>query len=164
MASFPVTIRNMKIVIVSVGKPSAPALKALISEYEPRLKRMRVTLEWQIIQPDRQSSHEASKHTEGKKIIAGLPPRAYCVLLDETGQELNSKGWAEALQKSQQQFNQIVFIIGGAYGVSEEVISHADAVWSLSPLTLPHQLVRLIVVEQVYRAFSIIANSPYHHE
>ena len=87
------------------------------------------------------------------------------ILLDETGKMLNSPGLAQLIQQKANQSNQkIIFLIGGAYGVSDDIKKRANHTWSLSQLVFPHMLVRLILSEQIYRACSILANEKYHHE
>ena len=97
-------------------------------------------------------------------MLPGLEKNDYVVLLDETGQQLTSEKLAALIRlRTNDGIKRLVFIIGGAYGVDEEVKKRADFTWSLSSLTFPHQLVRLILAEQVYRACTIIKNEKYHH-
>ena len=107
---------------------------------------------------------DRTKIQEEELILKKLQSNHYLILLDERGKMLTSPQWA---QQFQQQMNQgtktLVILIGGAFGVTERIRKEAKQVWSLSNLVFPHQLVRLIVAEQVYRAFSILHNSPYHH-
>ncbi len=105
------------------------------------------------------------KITEGKKILRLLGRDDYIVLLDERGKEFRSVEFAAWLQKlSQNSAKKIVFIVGGSWGFSDEIHEKADLKISLSKMTFPHQLVRLLFVEQLYRAFTIIKGEPYHHE
>ena len=97
-------------------------------------------------------------------ILKKLKPQHYLVLLDEKGKMLSSPQWAKQFQQlMNDSVKTLVLLIGGAYGVSDTIKQQAKQTWSLSPLVFPHQLVRLILAEQVYRAFSILHNSPYHH-
>jgi 23S rRNA (pseudouridine1915-N3)-methyltransferase len=105
------------------------------------------------------------KKKEGEMILQTMLKDDYVVLLDERGKQLSSEGFAQFIQsRANESVKNIVFVIGGAYGVSEEVAQRANYKWSLSQLVFPHQLVRLILAEQVYRACSIIRNEKYHHQ
>jgi len=107
---------------------------------------------------------ERTKLQEEELILKKLQPNHYLVLLDERGKMLNSIQWSQQFQQCMNQgVKTLVILIGGAYGVTDKVKKRADQCWSLSHLVFPHQLVRLIVAEQVYRTFSILNNSPYHH-
>ena len=121
---------------------------------------------WQLVETKTNGSmtpHEI-KENESKLLLSKLNSEDKVILLDETGTELNSVEHADALHKHlNKATKQLVFVIGGAYGVSDELKKRADFVWSLSPLVFPHQLVRLILVEQLYRAFTILAGEKYHH-
>ena len=104
------------------------------------------------------------KKKEGELILQSLQKEDYLVLLDERGKLLSSEGFAHFMQaRANESIKNLVFLIGGAYGVSEEVMKRANYKWSLSLLVFPHQLVRLILAEQVYRACSINRNEKYHH-
>jgi len=107
---------------------------------------------------------ERTRQQEEELILKKLQPGHYLVLLDERGKQLNSIQWSQQFQQCMNQgVKTLVLLIGGAFGVTENVKKRANQCWSLSPLVFPHQLVRLIVAEQVYRSFSILNNSPYHH-
>ena len=104
------------------------------------------------------------KQKEGETILNLLKKEDYLILLDERGKTLTSEGVANFIQqRANESEKQLVFLIGGAFGVSKAVFERADYVWSLSPLVFPHQLVRLILSEQIYRACSINRNEKYHH-
>ena len=104
------------------------------------------------------------KVLEEEMILKRLQPHHYLILLDERGKMLTSPQWAHQFQQCMNQgVKTLVILIGGAFGVSDAVKKKAQQCWSLSGLVFPHQLVRLIVAEQVYRSFSILNNSPYHH-
>lgn len=101
---------------------------------------------------------------EAEVIIQWLKPEDYLVALDERGKELTSEGLAEfIMNRSNESTKNIVFLIGGAFGLDDTVLKKAKFKWSLSKLTFPHQLVRLILAEQLYRACSILRNEKYHH-
>ncbi len=108
---------------------------------------------------------EQTKKKEEELILKKLQAHHYLILLDEKGQQLNSVQWAQQFQQCMNQGTKtLVILIGGAFGVSENIQQKAKQTWSLSKLVFPHQLVRLILAEQIYRAFSILNHSPYHHE
>ena len=109
-------------------------------------------------------SQQQQKDTEGEAILRLLQPSDTVVLLDERGKEPRSIELADWLQRQQQTARRLVFIIGGPYGFSQQVYSRADSMLSLSRMTFSHQMVRLIFVEQLYRACTIIKGEPYHHE
>lgn len=107
---------------------------------------------------------ERAKLQEEELILKRLQPHHYLVVLDEKGKMLSSPQWAQQFQQCMNMGTKtLVILIGGAYGVTSRIKQEARQVWSLSHLVFPHQVVRLIVAEQVYRAFSILHNSPYHH-
>lgn len=105
-----------------------------------------------------------AKELEAQKLIAAIKPNELVVLLDEKGKSFSTKKLAATIQNWQMQGKNIAIIIGGADGVSHEVKQIAQIKWSLSELTFPHPLVRIILIEQIYRAYSLIANHPYHRE
>ena len=155
----------VKIVILAIGKKHDQKLKDAIEEYTNRLKHYAPT-SWELVEAKTSSSmspHEI-KETESRLLLSKLNSEDKVILLDETGTELNSIEHADALHKHlNKATKQLVFVIGGAYGVSNELKKRADFVWSLSPLVFPHQLVRLMLVEQLYRGFTILAGEKYHH-
>ncbi len=104
------------------------------------------------------------KQKEGEAIINLLKKEDYLVLLDERGKQLSSEGLASFIQqRANESEKNIVFLIGGAFGVSSDVLQRANFKWSLSQLVFPHQMVRMILAEQIYRACSINRNEKYHH-
>jgi 23S rRNA (pseudouridine1915-N3)-methyltransferase len=107
---------------------------------------------------------ERTKLAEEELIFKKLQSHHYLILLDERGKALNSIQWSQQFQQCMNQgVKTLVLLIGGAFGVTDNVKKRAAQTWSLSPLVFPHQMVRLILAEQVYRTFSILNNSPYHH-
>jgi len=105
------------------------------------------------------------KKKEGDTILNLLQKEDYVVLLDERGKSMKSEELAKFIeQRANESVKKMVFLIGGAFGVSDEVMKRANYKWSLSPLVFPHQLVRLILAEQLYRACTIIKNENYHHK
>lgn len=145
----------LKIKIITVGKKNDPAFADKIAEYEKRLKPY-VDLSWQLIPNSDQSS-------ESEKILKNIKDGEYIILLDERGIMANNSQLVTAVEKLQQNAKDLTIIIGGSYGVDSSVRARANNILSLSKLVLPHQFVRLIVVEQLYRTYSIINNQNYHH-
>jgi 23S rRNA (pseudouridine1915-N3)-methyltransferase len=156
----------MKIKLLVIGKTDDNNLKALIEKYQNRLKHY-INFELIII-PDiknaKNLSENQQKEKEGELILKQLKPIDQLILLDENGKEYNSVLFSEYLQKKMNSgIKQLVFVIGGPYGFSEEIYKKTQGKISLSKMTFSHQMVRLFVVEQVYRAFTILKNEPYHH-
>lgn len=125
------------------------------------------SVEWQIIPMPKNAgmlSEMDLKKKEGEMILNFLKPEDFLIVLDERGKMLSSEKLAEFIQqRANESVKNLVFLIGGAYGISEEVMKRAHFKWSLSSLVFPHQLVRLILAEQVYRAATILRNEKYHH-
>lgn len=148
----------MKILILTVGKEKDETFQAPLKEYELRLLRY-LPVEWVYI------PHEGTKEKEGDKIVQILKKEDYVVLLDERGKEIKSENLAELIENRMvDSVKRMVFIIGGAYGVSDQVHTRANYTWKLSSLVFPHKLVRLILVEQLYRSMTILRGEQYHHE
>lgn len=156
----------MKIVLCSVGKESNPYISTGLRDFTERIGRY-LLIEWRIISSLKNTANLSEKTLKSKEaalILKSLKKDDYVIALDERGKMLTSTGLASMIHtKANESTRQLVFLIGGAYGLGEEVIKRANFVWSLSSLTFPHQLVRLILAEQVYRACTIIKNEKYHH-
>lgn len=156
----------MKIQLWSIGKTHEPHVKEGVDLFTKRLNNY-FTADWKIIATAKNAaslSQEDLKNKEGEIITALLKKDDYLVLLDERGKQLCSEGLAELLQqRANESIKSLVFLIGGAYGVSKEIRQRANFCWSLSQLVFPHQLVRFILAEQLYRACSILKNEKYHH-
>ena len=150
------------ITIIAVGKRHEPWLVDGIARYEQRMIHAWL-LQWKLL-PASQRSSDAARREESQQILRALSPQAYVVLLDERGTMLDSPALSRSLHQPMAQGKSLVLIIGGAYGVTEAVMERANLVWSLSRLVFPHQLVRLILAEQLYRAQQIAAGHPYHHQ
>lgn len=156
----------MKIRVIVVGKTSEKYVQEGIKEYEKRLKRF---INYSIEEiPDvanrGKTTEKELKEKEGDLILKKLKPNEYVVLFDDKGKELSSPGLNQWFEKKALSGNSsISFVVGGAYGFSDEVYERANEKLSLSKLTFNHQMVRLIITEQVYRAFSIKHGLPYHH-
>ncbi len=154
----------MKISFVSVGKNHDAYIRDGVNQFTKRIAHY-YSIDWQLITPSKLSEPNQIKKAEAANIIKSLAVTDVLILLDETGKMLSSPGLAKLIQqKANQSAQKIVFLIGGAYGVDEEIKKRANFTWSLSDLVFPHMLVRLILAEQVYRACSILANEKYHHE
>ncbi len=153
----------MKIILLVVGKRHDATIVAAINDYTARLQRF-ATTEWVMVPaPHGHMSPEEQKGIESKKLLAQLKSDDTVVVLDERGTQWSSPEFANALTRWQHAAGRIVFIIGGAYGVTSELADRANAIWSLSSLVFPHQVVRLMLAEQLYRASTIIRGELYHH-
>ncbi len=156
----------MKIRILAIGKTDDKNLLSLIQTYEQRLKHyIKFDL---IIIPDiknaKNMSMKQQKEREGELILKNIQASDQLFLLDEKGQEFGSIEFSSFLQKKMNSgMKQLVLVIGGPYGFSEKVYQKATGKISLSKMTFSHQMIRLFIVEQIYRAFTILKNEPYHH-
>ncbi len=154
----------MKLSIFSVGKVNESYIKEGVEQFTKRIGHY-YPIDWQLIPPSKLTEPVQIKKAEAVSIIKALSPIDVLVLLDEKGKMLSSPGLANLIQqKANQSAQRIVFLIGGAYGVDEEIKKRANFTWSISELVFPHMLVRLLLAEQIYRACSILANEKYHHE
>ncbi len=146
----------MKILIITVGRKNNPGLSEEIADFSGRLSHY-ADIEWKILPP-------SDVEKEGEAIVGATNERDYVTLLDEKGKTIDSPGLATFIQKRlNEATHRLVFVIGGAYGVSQKVRDMARTTISLSALTFPHQIVRLILIEQIYRAFTIVRGEKYHH-
>ncbi|MBK7308641.1 MAG: 23S rRNA (pseudouridine(1915)-N(3))-methyltransferase RlmH [Chitinophagaceae bacterium] len=156
----------MKFQFWSVGKNHEPYVKEGIELFTKRISNY-YPVEWNIIPMPKNAaslSETDLKKKEGEIISGLLQKEDYLVLLEETGKMQGSEDLANFIQqRANESTKNMVFLIGGAYGVSEAVKLRANYTWSLSKLVFPHQLVRLILAEQIYRACSINRNEKYHH-
>lgn len=155
----------MKITILAIGKKHDPKLATAIDEYVGRLAHY-ADLSWKLIEAKISSSMNPDhiKKLESDLLLNQLAQSDKVILLDESGNQLSSIELSDKLQKYMNHGDKnIVFVIGGAYGVGEDIIKRSDFIWSLSKLVFPHQLVRLILIEQLYRAHTILAGEKYHH-
>lgn len=151
----------------SVGKSHETYVKQGIEDFTARIGKY-YPVAWQIIAPPKNAgllSEPDLKKKEAEIISSLLKPEEYLCLLDERGTAFSSDGLALFLQqRGNESVRQLVFLIGGAFGVDDVLLKRANKLWSLSQLTFPHQLVRLILAEQVYRACTILRNEKYHHK
>ena len=157
----------MKIDLVLVGKSDQKYLQEGIDIYLKRLKYY-CQFEMKII-PDLKStkslSEEQQKEKEGELIINQIKDSDFVILLDERGESLSSVDFAQLIEKRQVAgTRKLSFVVGGPYGFSRDVYAKANAKLSLSAMTFSHQMVRLLFIEQLYRAFTIINGEPYHHK
>jgi len=157
----------MKLLFKAVGKSHEPFVKEGVALFTKRILNY-YPAEWQIIPMPKNAgvlSETELKKKEGGLILQSLQKEDYVVLMDERGKQFGSEVLAQFIQlRANESQKQLVFLIGGAYGVSDEVMQRANFKWSLSQLVFPHQLVRLILAEQVYRACTINRNEKYHHQ
>ena len=156
----------MNIKLIAIGKTDNKQLIALIEEYKKRLK-FYIKFSVDII-PDiknaKNLSESQQKEKEGKLILNNIIPSDTLILLDENGKQFTSIEFSSYLQKHMNAgIKQLVFVIGGPYGFSEEVYKKANGKLSLSKMTFSHQMIRLFFIEQLYRGFTILKNEPYHH-
>ncbi|QJU07123.1 23S rRNA (pseudouridine(1915)-N(3))-methyltransferase RlmH [Candidatus Saccharibacteria bacterium oral taxon 488] len=150
----------MKITILTVGKRHDPWVEPGIRRFLERLRAPFATE--MIIIPHSGQIGDRARQDESERLMSRLKPYNFVILLDERGRNLNSPELSRLILDHTDQH--IVIIIGGAYGVTETLYRRADIVWSLSRLVFPHQLVRLILAEQLYRAQEIARGSSYHHD
>ena len=149
----------MTLRVITVGKKHDDWIAPGLERYQKRLKRP-FDVEWVFISG--YDEHKA-RQDESERILSRLDPSDYVILMDETGQLLSSPALAQLLDE-RFTHGSVTIIIGGAYGVSDSLKQRANLMWSLSPLVFPHQLVRLLLIEQLYRSQQILAGSGYHHE
>lgn len=157
----------MKIKLLVIGKTDSNELNQLIQIYQNRLQHY-IKMELEVI-PDiknrKQLSEKLQKEKEGELLLKALKTTDVVVLLDEKGKQFRSLEFSNYLQgKMNAGIKQLVFIIGGPYGFSETVYKRASSKIALSKMTFSHQMIRLFIVEQIYRGFTILRNEPYHHE
>ncbi len=156
----------MRMHLIAVGKRMPGWVKESFTDYNKRLPdELHLNL-IEITPAVRSKNNPASKNIaeEDKKIRGAIPKRSMIIALDETGKQFSSTTLSKKLKSWSQQGRDVTFVIGGADGLAADFKKSADILWSLSSLTLPHALVRVILVEQIYRAWSIMQNHPYHRE
>ena len=156
----------MQIKLLAIGKTDNQQLQLLIDDYQKRLG-FYIKFDVEII-PDlkkvKNLSEEQQKQKEGELILSKLNTTDLLILMDENGKQYDSVAFSEQLQKHMNSgIKQLVFVIGGPYGFSSEVYDKANGKISLSKMTFSHQMIRLFMIEQLYRAFTILKNEPYHH-
>tara|TARA_R110002050_G_scaffold109799_1_gene221312 strand:+ start:31478 stop:31951 length:474 start_codon:yes stop_codon:yes gene_type:complete len=156
----------MRITVIVVGKTQSKELLSLMDEYKKRLKRY-IQVDWKEI-PDYKNRGKVTsdelKKIEGQAILGKITSGDELYLFDELGKEFTSVEFSKFFRKKMVAgVRNLVFVVGGAYGFSSEVYARATGKIAISKLTFPHQLIRVIVLEQIYRSYSIIKGEPYHH-
>ena len=157
----------MNIKLLAVGKTDNKSLQALIDDYSKRLS-FYIKFDLEVI-PDiknvKNLSETQQKEKEGELILSKLSLTDQLILLDENGSTFSSLGFSDYLQKKMNAgIKTLVFVIGGPYGFSDAIYKKAQGKISLSAMTFSHQMIRLFVIEQLYRGFTILRNEPYHHQ
>ncbi len=153
----------MRLVVAVVGKARNPALGEAIRDYETRAARY-WPLDVHEVREERGSgsSIEKVKAKEGSRLFERIPERAQTVACEQGGRKLDSKQFAELLRHARDEDRDLAFLIGGAFGLTPEVYARATFKLSLAPWTLPHEIARLVLAEQIYRAGTIVRGEPYH--
>lgn len=157
----------MKISLIAVGKIASPQLRELVELYSSRLVHYIPFEHIQIadLKNTKALTIQQQKVAEGKAILDNLRPGDFVILLDERGKHYTSREFSEFLrQKANSLSGRLVIIVGGPYGFSEEVYNRANGLLSLSKMTFPHEVARMLIVEQLYRAMTIQRGEPYHHD
>ncbi len=157
----------MKITLLAIGKTDDKNLETLIKIYSKRLGHY-ITFDLQVI-PDikkaKNLSEDQQKQQEGAEILKRTTTSDHLIILDEKGSSYTSVKFANFLQKKMNSgLKNLIFVIGGPYGFSPDIYERAQGKVSLSQMTFSHQMVRLFMVEQLYRGFTILRNEPYHHQ
>jgi len=151
----------VRVRVIAVGTRMPEWVRSACDAYLQRLRALNVTLVQ--LEPLRRASAPArATAAEGARLLGLLRPQEHVVALDERGREFTTAEFALWLRARQQGAQDLAFLIGGADGLAEAVLERADFTWSLSRLTLPHALARVLLTEQLYRAHSILSNHPYH--
>ncbi len=156
----------MKVTLLVIGKTTDPRVEGLVEEYKKRLSHSLPT-EIRVIpelKNTKNLSEEEQKKKEGLLLLDALLPSDYVVLLDEHGREYRSIEFAQKVNSWQLAGQNLVFVVGGPYGFSGTVYERANEKVSISKMTFSHQMIRLLFVEQLYRAMTILGGEPYHHE
>lgn len=156
----------MQIDLIAVGKRMPAWIETAVKEYSKRLPK---NIQFKIIEitpaiRGKNNNAENYKQKEQENIEAALSPKSIIIALDERGKTISSQQLADQLQTWNDEQQHIIIIIGGADGLSDGIKKKANQMWSLSKMTLPHGLVRVMLVEQIYRAWTITQNHPYHRE
>lgn len=152
----------MPLSIVSIGKKHEDWVSVGIERYQKRLKAP-FSLEW-VFLPHSSLDGLRAREEESERLLSRLNAYDFIILLDERGKTLDSPAFSTMLEERLDRSLKVALVIGGAFGVTDELREKAHVVWSLSPLVFPHQLVRLVLIEQLYRAQQIATGSAYHHE
>jgi 23S rRNA (pseudouridine1915-N3)-methyltransferase len=151
----------MALSLVAVGK-LRPALRDVCDDYLRRLRRFVAVQEHEVRESGRAASVGLQRDAEAKNLLTVIPQSAECILLDIEGEPWSSEQLAVRLDRWREDGRDRTLVIGGAVGVAQAVRTRAKVCWSLGPLTLPHEIARIVVVEQLYRASTILRGEPYH--
>lgn len=155
----------MKIELWWIGKTFEPYVKSGIDDYLKRLQRFASVQVMEIPDIKGQTDGTTTKAREAAKILEKLKPEDLLILLDEKGKSYSSVEFSRFMeQKENQSVKKLVFLVGGAFGFDEKIYQRANGMVSLSKMTFSHQLIRLLFLEQLYRAYTILHNFPYHNE
>ena len=141
----------------------------VVHGYEEYAKRLPDSFALQLheieaVKRTKSISSQRAKTLESTKLLGAIPRGSGCIALDEHGRARSTREWSMQIERWLQSGRDMSILIGGADGLDQSCLDRADSVWSLSPLTFPHALVRVVVAEQLYRAFSLLNNHPYHRE
>lgn len=153
----------MKLRLLCVGRMSESYLREGVGDFAARIQRY---LPFSTVELKEEKGGDArrQKEREGERLLERIPPQAFTVVLDERGKNLSSEELSALLGRHMVEgTGEMAIVIGGAYGLSDAVRARGDIVLSLSPMTFTHQMARLILLEQVYRALTILRNEPYHN-
>ena len=146
----------MKLKFIFLGKKNPSVFDSVINNYINRLNH--------YVKSECIFLNDKSSIKLEQKILIKIGSRDCLIVMDELGKSFNTLKFSKLIQKTTLNYNSIIFLVGGAYGVSEKIKNKSHYILSLSEMTLPHMIARLILVEQTYRAFTIFNNHPYHHE
>ncbi len=153
---------GMQIYIIAVGKESSPELASLQNTYERRLQPV-AGVTWKLLPASRAIDIHQARTQDSEQIQAQLKQNDTVILLDERGQQQTNEQFAETFERLAGSQGRLVFVIGGAFGVTDTLRERAQFVWSFSQLVFPHQLIRVMLLEQIYRTFMVQKGHPYHH-
>jgi len=153
----------MKISLLVVGKTSFPYIQQGIEDYAKRLKRW-IDFEITVIKDSKLQEVERIKKQEAEYLHEKIDNQDFVILLDERGRHFSSLEFAKKIEEFQERNKKIVFVIGGAYGFDNSIYDRANVQLSFSDMTFSHQIIRLMFMEQLYRAYTIIQGLPYHHQ
>lgn len=154
----------MRLAIIAIGRRGPRWLQEALDDYLKRFPAdIRISMK-EIAPPRRGANAAPARELEAERLLAAVPKGALCIALDERGKELDTRGIAKQLEGWRRDGRDVTFLIGGADGLDAALIEEADGVWSLSKLTLQHGMAKLVLVEQLYRAWTILSGHPYHRE
>jgi 23S rRNA (pseudouridine1915-N3)-methyltransferase len=153
----------VKVLLVAVGKPRNAGVAAAIGEYEARVARYWPFASIEVREePAKSATAALVREREGERLAARIPPGALVVCCDPGGMRMDSAAFADWLQGERERGRDVAFVIGGAYGLSPSLLGRAAVRLELAPWTLPHELARLVLAEQLYRAGTLVRREPYH--